>query len=289
MKITRLNIPSLVVGESPIWDSESNLLYLVDILGHKALSYDVKSDTAQTWDMPGPIGALVLRKSGGAIVAVKQGIYGFDPASGGLDPIAKIERADSVQFNDGKVDHRGRFMVCTLSLDRNAGNIGELYRLDADQKLHVLDEGIGVGNGPCWSPDGKTFYFADTRIKKIYAYDYDEATGGVSNRRVFADTTEIGGEPDGATVDRDGLLWMTVSQSYKIVVYRPDGKIERTIEMPVSLPASLTFGGDNLDRLFVTTIDPAPAYNMPELGEGGGTYVIDGLGARGIEEPRYAG
>jgi sugar lactone lactonase YvrE len=110
----------------------------------------------------------------------------------------------------------------------------------------------------------------------------------VSNRRLFANTRELGGIPDGATVDRDGLMWMAICEGAKVVAFRPDGKIERIIEMPVKLPASVMFGGPDLDLLYVTTIDPALLGRPAEPGAGE-LFVIEGLGTRGLPEPRYAG
>jgi sugar lactone lactonase YvrE len=94
--------------------------------------------------------------------------------------------------------------------------------------------------------------------------------------------------PDGATVDADGLVWMALYTGGKLVAYRPDGKVERIIEMPVSQPASVMFGGPNLDLLFVPTIDPS-AFGQPAEDGAGCTFVIEGLGVRGVPEIRYRG
>jgi sugar lactone lactonase YvrE len=122
---------------------------------------------------------------------------------------------------------------------------------------------------------------------RIYAYDYDIDTGEVANRRLFADTRSLGGIPDGATVDVDGLMWMAICEGAKVVAYRPDGTIERTIDMPVKLPASVMFGGPKLEDLYVTSIDPRLLGREPD--GGGDLFRISGLGARGIPELRYAG
>ena len=101
-------------------------------------------------------------------------------------------------------------------------------------------------------------------------------------------TRELGGLPDGATVDADGLFWVAVYQGGKVAAYRPDGTLERAIDMPVKLISSVAFGGPDLDRLFVTTI--AHGIHGDPVEEGAGAlYVIDGLDAKGRPEHRYAG
>ena len=101
-------------------------------------------------------------------------------------------------------------------------------------------------------------------------------------------TGDLGGLPDGATVDADGLYWVAVYQGGKVAAYRPDGKLERTIDMPVKLVSSVAFGGDDFDRLFVTTIAHG-ALGEPVEDDAGSLYVIDDLGVRGRPEHRFAG
>jgi len=163
-----------------------------------------------------------------------------------------------------------------------------LFRLDPDLTLRRLDSGVHFSNGPCWSPDGTRLYFADSWLNTIYLYDYDIETGSASNRRALVNTSELGGLPDGATVDADGLLWVALYGASKVVAFRPDGCVERIIDMPVKLVSSVMFGGSDLDRLFVTTI--ARGLDGARADDGAGDlYLIDGLGARGRCENRFAG
>jgi sugar lactone lactonase YvrE len=290
MKISRVDTAHCRVGEGPLWDVAEQALYFVDIVGRKVHRHDPATDKTRSWELPGLIGSMALRDGGGAIVALPDGIYTLDFATGATTPFATLADPDRrVQFNDGKVDRRGRFVVGSTHADiKNMLPLGSVYSLDANGALAVIDTGIHISNGPCWSPDDATFYFSDSYPHSVYAYDYDIATGAVANRRLFADTRELGGIPDGATVDRDGLLWMAICEGGKVVAFRPDGKVERIVDMPTRLTASVMFGGPDLDLLYVTTIDPTVLGRPAEEG-GGDTFVIEGLGATGMAEPRYAG
>ncbi|MBC7985997.1 MAG: SMP-30/gluconolactonase/LRE family protein [Sphingomonadaceae bacterium] len=290
MRIERIDAPRCLVGEGPLWDVAEQALYFIDIVGKKVHRHDPAEGSTRSWDVPEVIGSMALREQGGAIVALPDGVYSLDFASGEVAPLARPGELDSrIQFNDGKVDRRGRFIVgSTDSNLKDTQPIGSVYRLDPDHALSVLDTRIHISNGPCWSPDDRIFYFSDSLIHTIYAYDYDIESGEVANRRVFADTRELGGIPDGATVDSDGLMWMAICEGAKVVAFRPDGKVERIIDMPVALTASVMFGGPDLDLLYVTSIDPA-LLGRESSDDDGQTFVIEGLGARGIAEPRYAG
>ncbi|MDB5689822.1 MAG: SMP-30/gluconolactonase/LRE family protein [Sphingomonas bacterium] len=289
MKIERVDTRHCMVGEGPLWDVAEQALYYIDIVGKAVHRFDPAAGETRSWDVGQVIGSMALREQGGAIVALKDGIFTLDLDSGDTALLAPARHLNPrAQMNDGKVDRRGRFVVGSGDSDiRECRPYGSLYRLDGDHSLHELDREIAISNGPCWSPDNKTLYFSDSLPCHIYAYDYDIETGAVANKRLFADTTDLGGIPDGATVDSDGLMWMAICEGAKIVAYTPHGTIERVIDMPVTLPASVMFGGPDLDQLYVTSIDPRLLGRDPD--GGGDTFVITGLGARGIAESRYAG
>ena len=135
------------------------------------------------------------------------------------------------RLNDGKVDRRGRFFAGSMDT-MEEGPSGGLYRLDPDFSVTRIDSGIICSNGPCWSPDDRTFYFADTWTGEIWAYDYDIATGAATNRRTFVRVdTSKGGAADGSTVDAEGYLWNALVYDGRLVRYAPDGTVDRIIDM----------------------------------------------------------
>jgi len=171
------------------------------------------------------------------------------------------------------------------------GPNGALYRLDPDLSLHKLDDHIIVSNGPCWSPDGRVFYFADSWSGEIWAYNYDLDTGDVSNKRTFCKIDRSrGGAADGSTVDAEGCLWNAQVYDGKVIRYTPDGKVDRVIDMPVKKVTSVMFGGSNLDVLYVTSMAKPPLPRFPGDGvQRGSLFAIYDLAIRGVPEPRFAG
>jgi sugar lactone lactonase YvrE len=291
MRITRVDTAKCNGGENPLWDTAEQALYFVDNMGQKLHRYDYATGKTRSWDTPSVITAMALRKGGGAVVTLWTGIHTMDLDTGKFEVVSPLTKESGHVFNDAKVDRRGRFLIGgTTANFENPTPDGGVYSLDANQKLSVLDTGIYFSNGPCFSPDDKTFYFADSYHATTYAYDYDIATGKIANRRPFVNTKDLGGAPDGTTVDRDGLVWTAIYQGGKIAAFRPDGKLERVVEMPVKLTSSVMFGGPDLDKLYVTTIEKNHIGPACEVEEGAGdVFVIEGLGARGVPETRYAG
>ena len=275
-----------ILGESPAWCPEEQALYWIDV--RKPALYRLKPDTntLDFWVMPSIIGSFALRKGGGVLVALADRLAFFDPASRRLETAAPLPAG--LRSNDGKCDRAGRFWVGTMRDDEQAP-VGTLYRLDADRSLHTMASQMTVPNSLAWSPDNRTLYHADSPRRAIYAYDFDPATGALGARRVFAKTEPPNGFPDGSTVDAEGCLWNAEYAGSRVVRYTPDGRIERTIELPVSQPTSCAFGGGSLDVLYVTTSrQRMSAEQIAREPLAGGLFAFD-LGIKGLPEPRFAG
>jgi len=277
------------LGEGPLWDPREQRLYWIDSLAPAVHRCDAGGGDRATWPLPEPVGSLALREGGGAVVALKSGFHTLDFATGRVERIVDPDPGKPrLRLNDGKVDRRGRFVAGSMD-EQETAPIAALFRLDVDFTVSRLDDGIVCSNGPCWSPDGARFYFADSFAKAIYVYDYETATGAVSNRRLFADFTAMRGVPDGATVDSEGFLWSVEVFSGRLIRFTPDGAIDRIVGLPVSSTTSLSFGGPELDIAFVTSMARPIAGVRPKEREAGGIFAIHGLGVRGLAEPRFAG
>jgi len=279
------------LGEGPLWDEEQQRLYWIDSFDGRVLRCTEDGRELRAWDVGQKIGSMALRQHGdAAIVALQNGLHHLDLASGELELMIDPEPdAPNNRLNDGKVDRQGRFVFGSMDTQEEQAS-AKLYRLDADLSLHTLDQDIIVSNGPCWSPDGQTFYFADTWSGEIWAYDYDTATGAATHRRTFASVdTSGGGAADGCTVDAEGCLWQALVYAGKLVRYTPQGQVDRVIDMPVKKVTSLAFGGPDLDTLFVTSMAKPPLPRFPDDGQQrGALFAVTGLGVKGIAERRFA-
>ena len=278
------------LDEGPLWDVAEQRLYWIDSLGAKVHSCDADGGAARTWDVPEHIGSLALRERGGAVVSLRDGFYVLDFLSGGCRKLADPDPGKPrIRMNDGKVDRQGRFVAGYMDYEER-DPICALFRLDPTGAVAKLDDGIVCSNGPCWSPDGRTFYFADTYTREIWAYDYDMETGAAANRRVFCSFPAAGLKgPDGATVDAEGFVWSVSVYEGKLVHFGPDGKLDRVVGLPVESTTSLSFGGPGLDVAFVTSMARAVKGVKPKEREAGALFAVHGLGVRGLPEPRFAG
>ena len=290
------------LGEGPIWDTEQGVLYWLDGTGRRVgkpsiWRLDPRTGETRHWSLDHDVGAMALRRDGNAVLALDDGFYFFDFKTAKLELIHTIEpEQPRSRLNDGKVDRQGRFFAGGMD-DKEELKICGLWRLDPDLSVTRVDEGMICSNGPCWSPDDRTFYFADTFQQTMWAYDYDLARGTLSNKRSFASCRDDAGFYDGSTVDAQGCVWNAMVIGGELIRYTPDGEVERRIGMPVKNVTSLCFGGERLDEIYVTSMarvsHPASHAHFakqvqPQFGAGG-LFRIRGLGIRGFAEPRFGG
>jgi sugar lactone lactonase YvrE len=276
-----------VLGEGPVWVARETALYWVDIKGLKIFRLD-DGDQITEWPTPFRIGSIVPRRSGGFIGGTEGGIAEIDPGAKRfkifVDPEAN--QPDN-RFNDGKLDRQGRFWAGTMD-DSERRDSGTLYRLDADRSLAAVDGQYRVTNGPAFSPSGEVMYHNDSARQVTYALDVD-SSGNAASRRVFLQFGKGDGFPDGMTVDSEGCLWIAFWDGWCLRRYAPDGEWVETLKVPVQRPTSCTFGGRDLDRLYITSASIGLDEKALEMQPNAGGLFMVSPGVRGLADVPFAG
>jgi len=280
------------LGEGALWHAQTQRLYWVDILQGIVHVYDPATNTDRAIAVGQAVGTVVPRRSGGLMLAVKQGFASLDLETEALTIVATPDdHKPTNRFNDGKCDPSGRFWAGTMDLGNpTARHAGTLYCLDAQHRLTPRLTQLGIPNGIVWTADKKTMYYMDTLAYAMAGYDYDDATGEVSNRRVLFTLPPEEGYPDGMCIDRDGMLWLAVMGSSRVFQWDPEqGKLLRSIKLPTRQIASCAFGGPNLDELYITSgtiaLDAATLAAEPLAGA---LFKVR-PGVQGVEAFEYAG
>ena len=268
-------------GEAPIWDPITSRLLWIDIEGHRVMASDPVSGQTVVHALPAAPGTVVPSADGEWIVALKNGIFSYDSEERTIRQVAvPDDLTDAVRFNDGKCDPIGRFWVGTVDTVRYADPIAALYRLEGSTVTRVLG-GVTISNGIAWSPDGTRMYYIDTPTRKVVAYDYDIATGGISNPEDAILIPEGWGDPDGCTMDADGMLWVALWGGHAIARWNPEtGECLQRIRLPVKHVTAMAFGGEDLQTLFITTAKASWAgLDEPDAGK----LFVCRPGAKGLK------
>ncbi len=272
------------LAEGPVWTGDS--LWWVDIEAGLVHHTDPDGGDDEVIDAGEPVGAVIPRVGGGAVLGVRDGIVFWD-AEGREERRIPIEADDDEsRMNDAKCDPAGRLFTGTMTHDHRRS---ALYRVDPDGAVTTVLTGLGISNGLGWSRDGARLYFIDTPTLRVDVMTYDVATGAVGERSLLVRVGDGEGFPDGMTVDAEGCLWVAFWDGGCLRRYDPEGALLRTVELPVDRVTSCTFGGPDLDRLFVTTastgLDAAQRAAQPLAGS---ILVVD-PGCRGMPVNRFAG
>jgi sugar lactone lactonase YvrE len=282
--------PQDVLGETPLWCEQSRCLWWLDIDRARLHRLCPESGARDLFSFDAKYaGSLALRASGGVLIALELGLFTFNPGVEELRPFCQVEPPQlNNRLNDGRCDGAGRFWVGTIDNALTHPN-GSLYRVDPDGTVGHMFGDVIVSNTIAISPDQKTLYFSDTRRFKIRAFDLDLTGGTLSNERVFVDYTRTRERPDGACVDADGFVWNAIFGGHRVVRYAPDGAIDRTIDLPVTNPTCVCFGGPDLRTLYITTarkfLTPEQLRSEPWAGA---VLVVD-VEVSGLPEKRFGG
>jgi sugar lactone lactonase YvrE len=279
-------------GESPVWVAAENALYWVDIPERTLWRWQAASGALQQWGLPEMAGCIAPHAQGGWVTAMQTGVFHLQlHADGNVEAELLVQAQHprpGMRFNDGRCDRQGRLRASTMLMDMAAGQaVGTLYGLDAGPSLRALVPELITGNGLAFSPDGHTMYLSDSHplVQKVWAFDYDPASGTPSRRRLFVDMLTVPGRPDGAAIDADGCYWICGNDAGLVHRFTPEGRLDRSLPVPVAKPAMCAFGGAGLDTLFVTSIRPQ-GMDLSEQPLAGGLFALR-PGVRGLPEPAF--
>jgi sugar lactone lactonase YvrE len=234
-------------------------LYWVDINGLTVNRVHPASGKFSSWKMGSEPSAIAADGDNNLVVATRKGFVRLNTTSGEITDICPAPYDTKItRFNDGRVDPQGRFWVGTMYEPRDKP-AAEMYVLERAALRLAWSGGMTNSNGLAWAPDGRTMFHADTTSHRIDRYDFDAATGTVSNGRnlvVFSSdktSPDYGGRPDGAAVDADGNYWVAMFEGGRLLQLSPDGELLREVELPLRCPTAVAFGGADLRTLYITS------------------------------------
>ncbi len=274
------------LGETPVWNSEEDVLYWIDIEGKAVNAYSPAGGMNRTFEVSELIGCIALAPTG-LILATGEDIVRFGPDGIPMEMIhAQVFEDDKVRFNDGRVDRYGRLYVGTMDL-RERDPLGRLYLVHSDGTSEMVLDSLVVSNGLDFSQDGSRLYHIDSSTQGVDVYNVDAESGRIFHRSRLFEVPKRFGEPDGLVIDAENCLWMSMWGGGKVVHFDLSGKVLEQVEMPVSQPTGITFGGEELDQLYICSasvgLNPAELHAQPLSGS---LFCLD-AGVAGIPSNRF--
>ena len=243
------------LGEGPFWHPLQERLFWFDIINKTLYSATAGGIMVDRFTFDATVTAAGVIDSDNLAIASAAGLFKLTLSTDTREILTPLEPDSSTtRTNDGRVNPAGGFWIGTMGLN-DPGKVaaGALYQVRGGVVTKLLAD-QHIPNSTCFSPDGRTAYYADTIAGVIRKVAIDPETGLPSGPwQVFVDNGVIAGEPDGAVVDAEGFVWSARWMGNAVVRIAPDGRVDRVVKLPVSRVTCPAFGGKNLRTLYVTS------------------------------------
>lgn len=275
------------LGEGIQWNADHRRIWWTDIHGRTLWSCDADGGSVETIKTKERLGCFAFDPQNRILAAFESGLYRWDIEGDRLELIAAFEPDHPTsRMNDGRCDRRGRFLAGGIDED-GLKPTSSVIRYDGEVTETVMRE-VSCANSICFSPDGAWLYFADSPTRTIQRIPYNTETGAMGAPELFSTILSSGGVPDGSCVDAEGAVWNARFGAGIVQRIMPDRSEGMTVSVGVPQVTCACFGGDDLDRLFITTA--RESLSQPELEAvplSGGLFVCE-PGVRGLPEVRFA-
>jgi D-xylonolactonase len=253
-------------------------VYWADIPTGRMFRYDPATGHHEQFYQGEQVGGYTIQADGALLLFMARGAVSIWRDGTLTTVIDEIPDERETRFNDVFADTEGRVYCGTMPTKER---LGRLYRLDTDGSIHLLLEGIGCSNGMGLTPDRTRMYYTDSGQRAIYVFDYDAASGAITNQRLFVRTPEGEGVPDGMTVDAEGYIWSARWDGSHLYRYSPEGQEVDKVRFPAKKVSSVIFGGPDYTDMYVTT---AGGHIKETDGADAGALFRINLGIRGVPE-----
>lgn len=259
------------LAEGPMWHAERKSFFWVDIDGKAFYEYKMQSGEVRSWQLQQRVSLIIRSKDAKLILGTEFGLASFDLQTNELQLLVEIEKDILTnRSNDGACDAAGRLWMGTMARDFTPG-AGSLYCIDKNFSVTKKLDNLSIPNGLVWSPDNKRMYFIDTPTLCVRSFLFDVEKAELQFEKVVIEIEQDLGMPDGMTMDEEGMLWIAHWNGFGVYRWNPlNGKLLDKIAVPVPQVSSCTFGGDNMDLLFITTarenMTDADLFKYPDSG-----------------------
>jgi sugar lactone lactonase YvrE len=263
------------VGESPLYDERTGRLYFVDILSRLLYCLEPGTGEPRSWSFDTEVCSLGLCASGRLVVALRDSVAFFDPATEELRDLCAVEAENPhTRLNDGRVGPDGAFWVGSMDDRPDKEPIGALYRVDPSGKVERKVEGLIISNGLAWTADGELMFHADTRGPWIDRWRFDRATGAIAERTRIAEPDVGVGRPDGASCDVEGQYWSAGVSAGRLNRFTQAGQLLESHELPVPAPTMPCFGGADFRTIYLTSLrEGRPSALLQRAPQSGGLFA----------------
>ena len=263
------------LGEGPIYHQKRNSLFWTDIIENKIFELHLINNQIVTYPMPAKVGTIAIDKWDNLLLALQGQIAIFNLQNNTLNWLCDLEKdKPHNRPNDGKIGPDGNLWLGTMEIECKKGE-GSFYCIDTEGKTKKVLSHLSIPNGLVWAADHSLFYHIDSPNYAVKAYFFDSEKSEITFLKIALQFSENNGMPDGMAIDEEGMLWIAFWGGFSVQRWNPQtGQLMDTISLPAPQITSCTFGGKNLDQLFITSARAGmSSADLEEYPESGNLFI----------------
>ncbi|MFK3778000.1 SMP-30/gluconolactonase/LRE family protein [Agrobacterium sp. NPDC089420] len=277
----------MTLGEGPTFDPSTGTAWWFNILGRELHELHLASGRKAVHALPFMGSALAVISDSKQLIASDDGLFLRDTATGGLTLHAALENdLPGNRSNDGRMHPSGAFWIGTMGRKAEIG-AGSIYHVAKGVVTKLIGD-ISIPNSICFSPDGASGYYVDTKVNRLMRVPLDAQTGLPAGKaELFIDSTDGKGGVDGSVCDAEGHIWNARWGAGAVDRYDANGNHIARYEVPGRQTTCPAFIGADASRLLVTSarenLDEDAIAANPQHGM---TFEL-GVEVKGRFEPLY--
>jgi len=240
-----------VLGESGFYLHKSNEIVFLDLLDPALFIYSLENNSyyKEKIKLPKPLGNIYPHNNGNFYLSCFNGLYNYNSRTKKITKVIDVRKDDElkhISYNDGTITKNKLWIgLCHLKETEDLGYFGYLTK----NNFEVVDRKFKVSNGPAIDEKNNKLYFSDSFNSKLHQYNLKNF-----ERKTLIKFKKKDGFPDGIALDNNNGLWVAHWAGAKVSrINLKNGKIDFSINLPALNITSVTFFGNNLNHLFVTS------------------------------------
>lgn len=248
-----LDETALQLGEGPTYDAATDTAWWFNILGKELHELQLTSGRKTVHKLPFMASVLARIDDERQLIASEHGLFLRQIATGELTLHADFEPGmPGNRSNDGRVHASGALWIGTMGKSAEDG-AGGIYHV-ANGTVTTLFDNISIPNSICFSPNGTTAYYTDTKVNKLMSVAVDPATGlPIAKPSILVDASDDEAGIDGSVCDKNGDIWNAKWGAGSVARYSASGQLLERYSVPGLQTTCPAFIGKNADRLLVTS------------------------------------
>ena len=260
-----------LLGQRPIWDWRYDKLFWIDIYENKIIETNQDNSKEKQYLVNDGVTNILLKDSENYLMSSHDSIFSLQSSINKKQFLTKVCLENSYnRINDADIDMNGQLWVSTMDTEQKT-DTGKIICHDTNLNPIYYDKSYIISNGPVFDYQRNIGYVTDSIKRIIYRFPLKKVSKKGFSKKIFISLNDIDGNPDGMTIDKKGNLWVAMWGSGKVCCFDKEGILKIILQLPVSKVTSCTFGGVDLNELFITTasvgLNDIEAERQPNAGK----------------------